>query len=99
VQKLIQDADHLNHRQLALLSDAIHHPDHVYTYRSHAASHKPFLTSAAGTARPADHTTAGDRAKPARLAARRKSASKHAKLSQRGSASRTASALASCTAS
>ncbi|MHB8492275.1 MAG: hypothetical protein ACYDA6_08715 [Solirubrobacteraceae bacterium] len=40
VQKLIQDADHLNHRQLALLSDAIHHADHVNTYRSHAASHR-----------------------------------------------------------
>jgi Fic family protein len=40
VEKLIKDADELNHRQLALLSDAIRHPSSTYTYRSHAASHR-----------------------------------------------------------
>lgn len=40
VEKLIKDADELNHRQLALLSDAIRHPNSTYTYRSHAASHR-----------------------------------------------------------
>jgi Fic family protein len=40
VERLIKDADSFNHRQLALLSDAIRHPDHTYTYRSHASSHK-----------------------------------------------------------
>jgi Fic family protein len=40
VEKLIKGADEFNHRQLALLSDAIRHPEHSYTYRSHAASHK-----------------------------------------------------------
>jgi Fic family protein len=40
VETLMKDADELNHRQLALLSDAIRHPHSTYTYRSHAASHK-----------------------------------------------------------
>ncbi len=40
VEKLIKDAAELNHRQLALLGDAIRHPGNVYTYRSHAASHR-----------------------------------------------------------
>jgi Fic family protein len=40
VEKLVKDAGNLNHRQLALLSDAIRHPDSVYTYRSHAANHR-----------------------------------------------------------
>jgi Fic family protein len=40
VEKLIQDADELNHRQLALLSDAIRHPGNTYTYQAHAASHR-----------------------------------------------------------
>jgi Fic family protein len=40
MQELIQNEDGLNHRQLALLTDAIRHPANVYTYRSHAASHR-----------------------------------------------------------
>ncbi len=40
VEELIKGADELNHRQLALLSDAIRHPDRTYSYRSHAGSHK-----------------------------------------------------------
>jgi Fic family protein len=40
VEKLIKDSDGLNHRQLALLSDAIRHPNNVYTYQFHAASHR-----------------------------------------------------------
>ncbi len=40
VEKLIKDAEELNHRQLALLADAIRHPNNAYTYRSHAASHR-----------------------------------------------------------
>lgn len=40
VERLIKDAEELNHRELALLSDAIHHPDNSYTYQSHAASHR-----------------------------------------------------------
>jgi Fic family protein len=39
VEKLVRDTGELNHRQLALLSDAIRHPYNSYTYRSHAASH------------------------------------------------------------
>ncbi len=40
IEKLIKNADGLNHRQLALLADLSRHPDNVYTYQSHAASHK-----------------------------------------------------------
>lgn len=40
IEKLIKDSDRLNHRQLALISDASHHPENVYTYQSHAASHR-----------------------------------------------------------
>lgn len=40
VERLIKSAEAFNHRQLALLSNAIRHPDRSYTYRSHAASHK-----------------------------------------------------------
>jgi Fic family protein len=40
VERLIKSAEAFNHRQLALLGDAIRHPDHSYTYRSHAVSHK-----------------------------------------------------------
>jgi Fic family protein len=40
VERLTKDAGELNHRQLALLGDAIRHPGAVYTYRSHAASHR-----------------------------------------------------------
>ncbi len=40
LERLIQNEDGLNHRQLALLSDATRHPSHVYTYRSHSTSHR-----------------------------------------------------------
>ncbi len=40
VERMIKSGDEFNHRQLALLGDAIRHPENVYTYRSHAASHK-----------------------------------------------------------
>jgi Fic family protein len=40
VERLIEGAAGLNHRQLALLGDAIRHPDGLYTYQSHATSHR-----------------------------------------------------------
>jgi Fic family protein len=40
VEQLLQDADGLNHRQLALLTDAVRNPDGVYTFGSHATSHR-----------------------------------------------------------
>jgi Fic family protein len=40
VEQLVKDAADLNHRQLALLTDAVRHPTSVYTYRSHATSHR-----------------------------------------------------------
>jgi Fic family protein len=40
VERLIKDADGLNHRQLALLGDAIRDPDTSYTYVSHANSNR-----------------------------------------------------------
>ena len=40
VERLLQDADGLNHRQLALLTDAVRNPDGVYTFGSHATSHR-----------------------------------------------------------
>jgi Fic family protein len=40
VQRLIKDAEGLNHRQLALLGDAIRDPDTSYTYVSHANSNR-----------------------------------------------------------
>ena len=39
VERLMRQTDGFNHRQLALLSDAMRNPDRVYTYNSHAASH------------------------------------------------------------
>lgn len=39
VERLVRDAGELNHRQFALLSDAIRHPESTYSYRSHATSH------------------------------------------------------------
>lgn len=39
VEQFIRDAVDLNHRQLALLSNAVRHPETAYTYRSHATSH------------------------------------------------------------
>jgi len=40
VERLIERSDGLNHRQLALLSDAIRHPDLTYTFQAHAADHR-----------------------------------------------------------
>jgi Fic family protein len=40
VERLLQDADGLNHRQLALLTDAVRNPDGAYTFGSHATSHR-----------------------------------------------------------
>jgi Fic family protein len=40
VERLLQGTDGLNHRQLALLTDAVRHPDGAYSFGSHAASHR-----------------------------------------------------------
>ncbi|HEU4944283.1 MAG TPA: Fic family protein [Solirubrobacterales bacterium] len=40
VERSLQDADGLNHRQLALLTDAVRNPDGTYTFGSHATSHR-----------------------------------------------------------
>jgi Fic family protein len=40
VERLLQDTDGLNHRQLALLTDAVRNPDGAYTFGSHATSHR-----------------------------------------------------------
>lgn len=40
VERSLQDADGLNHRQLALLTDAVRNPDGAYTFGSHATSHR-----------------------------------------------------------
>jgi Fic family protein len=39
VERAIRRSAEFNHRQLALLSNAIRNPEQVYTFRSHAASH------------------------------------------------------------
>lgn len=39
VEEALRGTDHFNHRQLALISDAVRNPDHVYTFRSHAVTH------------------------------------------------------------
>jgi Fic family protein len=40
VESLIQRSDEFNYRQLALLSDAVRHPDRRYTFKSHSRTHK-----------------------------------------------------------
>ncbi len=40
VERSLQATDGLNHRQLALLTDAIRNPDGAYTFGSHANSHR-----------------------------------------------------------
>jgi len=40
VERLLEDSDGFNYRQLALLTDAVRHPDGSYSFRSHAASHR-----------------------------------------------------------
>ncbi|HYM55889.1 MAG TPA: Fic family protein, partial [Solirubrobacteraceae bacterium] len=39
VEKLLKGSNHFNHRQLALLGNAIRTPDASYTFQTHAASH------------------------------------------------------------
>ncbi|MEX0815929.1 MAG: Fic family protein [Gaiellales bacterium] len=39
VERLLRGSDEFNHRQLALLGDAIRYPDRTYTYRTHASTH------------------------------------------------------------
>jgi Fic family protein len=39
VERILKGDGGLNHRQLALLGDAIRNSDHVYTFKSHAGSH------------------------------------------------------------
>ncbi|MDX6623675.1 MAG: hypothetical protein QOE75_1607 [Solirubrobacterales bacterium] len=40
VEKALQGADGMNHRQLALLTEAVRHPDNSYSFGGHAASHR-----------------------------------------------------------
>lgn len=40
IEELLHGADGFNHRQLALLSDALHHPDRSYSFRQHADTHR-----------------------------------------------------------
>jgi Fic family protein len=40
VEGLIHDGDGFNHRQLALLSDALRHPGRNYSFRGHAETHR-----------------------------------------------------------
>jgi Fic family protein len=40
IERLLKGDDNLNSRQLTLLTDAIRHPDAVYSFDSHAASHR-----------------------------------------------------------
>lgn len=39
-ERLLHDSEDFNHRQLALLSHALRHPEGIYTIASHKASHK-----------------------------------------------------------
>jgi len=40
IEQLLHDTDYLNGRQLALLTDAVRHPDASYSFESHAKSHR-----------------------------------------------------------
>ncbi|HEY7950780.1 MAG TPA: Fic family protein [Solirubrobacterales bacterium] len=40
VEKLLQGSAGFNHRQLAVLTDAVRHPDASYSFASHATSHR-----------------------------------------------------------
>lgn len=46
VERLVRQSDRFNHRQLALLGDAVRHPDRRYTFASHARSHRVSMQSA-----------------------------------------------------
>jgi Fic family protein len=48
VEALIQSGDGFNHRQLALLSDALRHPDRSYSFGSHAEIHRVTHETARG---------------------------------------------------
>ncbi len=39
VEALVKGSDHFNHRQLALIANALRVPDTIYTFQTHAASH------------------------------------------------------------
>jgi Fic family protein len=40
MEQLLQGTDYLNGRQLALLMEAVHHPDLIHSFESHARSHR-----------------------------------------------------------
>ncbi len=40
IELLLQGSDGLNHRQLALLTDAVRHPEALYSFNSHSISHR-----------------------------------------------------------
>jgi Fic family protein len=40
VERMLVGADGLNHRQIALLSDALRHPEDTYSYQGHATNHR-----------------------------------------------------------
>jgi len=46
VERLIRQSDEYNHRQLALLGNAVRSPDQRYTFSSHARSHNVSIQSA-----------------------------------------------------
>ena len=57
VERLLRQSTDLNHRELALLSHAIRHPDGEYTMRSHMTSHRvAYATARADLNRLADLT-------------------------------------------
>lgn len=45
-ERLLRDSDNLNHRQIALLSHAVRHPDASYTIASHQTSHNTVYETA-----------------------------------------------------
>jgi len=48
IEALLHGADGFNHRQLALLSDALHRPDRSYSFRQHADTHRVTHETARG---------------------------------------------------
>lgn len=51
IEQLLHGTDYLNGRQLALLTDAVRHPDASYTFESHAQSHRVTHETARGDLR------------------------------------------------
>jgi Fic family protein len=39
VERMVRSSAEFNHRELALLSDAVRHPDRSYSFKSHATRH------------------------------------------------------------